>query len=108
VVNPNREDDLSGLGHLCACGVVFMTWSRTLRLLRGKGTAALRSFDLLGCLDLVALATVCDVVPLKGLNRAFVVKGLSRRGISAIWGLSALARERGVIGEPLNPFISAS
>jgi single-stranded-DNA-specific exonuclease len=39
LVNPNREDDLSGLGHLCACGVVFMVLAGTLRLLRQQGDA---------------------------------------------------------------------
>jgi single-stranded-DNA-specific exonuclease len=103
LVNPNREDDLSGLGHLCACGVVFMVLAGTLRLLRGKGDSRASSFDLLGCLDLVALATVCDVVPLKGLNRAFVVKGLLAARSMGNVGLAALAQRAGVNG-PLTPY----
>ena len=75
VVNPNREDDLSGQGHLCAAGVVFLALVPTARLLRIERPDAEQP-DLLSMLDLVALATVCDVVPLSGVNRAFVVKGL--------------------------------
>lgn len=103
LVNPNREDDLSGLGHLCACGVVFMVLAGTLRLLRQQGDARASGFDLLSCLDLVALATVCDVVPLKGLNRAFVVKGLlAARGLGNP-GLAALCQRAGVNG-PISPY----
>jgi single-stranded-DNA-specific exonuclease len=79
VVNPNRQDDLSGLGHLCAAGVVFLVLVATTRELRGRGAYAgdLAEPDLLQLLDIVALATVADVVPLVGLNRAFVTKGLA-------------------------------
>jgi single-stranded-DNA-specific exonuclease len=101
VVNPNRDDDLSGLGHLCAAGVVFMTLVEVSRQMRAHGAAKLP--DLLGMLDLVALATVCDVVPLTGLNRAFVTKGLVAARHLGNPGLSALARVA-AIGEPLNPF----
>jgi single-stranded-DNA-specific exonuclease len=103
LVNPNREDDLSGLGHLCACGVVFMVLAGTLRLLRQKGDERASRFDLLSCLDLVALATVCDVVPLKGLNRAFVVKGLLVARALGNPGLAALCRRAGVNG-PISPY----
>lgn len=103
LVNPNREDDLSGLGHLCACGVVFMVLAGTLRLLRQKGDGRAATFDLLGCLDLVALATVCDVVPLKGLNRAFVVKGLLATRSMGNIGLAALTQRAGVNG-PMTPY----
>ncbi|GAB4362126.1 MAG: single-stranded-DNA-specific exonuclease RecJ [Oricola sp.] len=101
VVNPNRDDDLSGLGHLCAAGVVFMTLVEVSRQLRAHGMNSLP--DLLAMLDLVALATVCDVVPLVGLNRAFVTKGLVAARHLGNPGLSALARVA-AIGEPLNPF----
>ena len=74
IVNPNRQDDLSGLGHLCAAGVVFMALVAVHRELRLRNE--FRSFDLMRALDLVALATVADVVPLRGLNRAFVARGL--------------------------------
>ena len=77
IVNPNRQDDLSGLGHLCAAGVVFLTLVALNRELRQRGFFAGRAEpDLLASLDLVALATVADVVPLTGLNRAFVRQGL--------------------------------
>jgi single-stranded-DNA-specific exonuclease len=89
VVNPNRLDDDSGLGTLCAAGVTFLVLVAINRSLRQAGVRALP--DLLGWLDLVALATVCDVVPLTGLNRAFVTQGLKVLGRRANPGLSALA-----------------
>ena len=101
VVNPNREDDLSGQGHLCAAGVTFLAMVRTARLLRDGGHDA--GPDLMSLLDLVALATVCDVVPLVGVNRAFVVKGLQVARAMGNPGLGALARAAR-IGEPLNSF----
>ncbi len=77
IVNPNRQDCLSGQGHLCAAGVVFLLCVALLRELRAKGAYSRRKApDLLSWLDLAGLATVCDVVPLKGVNRAFVVQGL--------------------------------
>jgi single-stranded-DNA-specific exonuclease len=78
IVNPNRRDDLSGLGHLAAVGLVFMTVVAVNRVLRERGfwTAQRPEPDLLLFLDDVALGTVADVVPLTGLNRAFVAKGL--------------------------------
>ena len=78
IVNPNRRDDLSGLGHLAAVGLVFMTVVAVNRVLRQRGfwTTERPEPDLLGFLDDVALGTVADVVPLIGLNRAFVAKGL--------------------------------
>jgi single-stranded-DNA-specific exonuclease len=101
LVNPNRQDDLSGLGHLCAAGVVFLTLVALNRVLRSRGFFAGRAEpDLLASLDLVALATVADVVPLIGLNRAFVRQGLavmrSRRRV----GLAALLDTAGLAGAP--------
>ncbi|HEX8166354.1 MAG TPA: single-stranded-DNA-specific exonuclease RecJ [Beijerinckiaceae bacterium] len=99
VVNPNRQDDLSGLGHLCAAGVVFLTLVALNRELRVRGFWAGRPEpDLLASLDLVALATVADVVPVAGLNRAFVRQGLAvmrarrRAGLSAIFDAAGLAQ----------------
>jgi len=103
VVNPNRQDDLSGQEHLCAAGVVFLALVAALRLLRGRGDDRARSIDLIGMLDLVALATVCDVVPLKGLNRAYVMRGLGVAREMANPGLAALMRVAGVDG-PLTPY----
>ena len=90
LVNPNRQDDLSGVGHLCAAGVVFLTLVSVSRELRTNGRSDLP--NLLDWLDLVALATVCDVVPLKGLNRAFVVKGLQVMSAQQNTGLRSLMR----------------
>jgi len=103
LVNPNREDDLSGLGHLCAAGVVFMVLVATLRLLREAGDKRILAIDLLQWLDIVALATVCDVVPLKGLNRAYVVKGLVAARHQSNAGLAALFRKAGLAG-PVTPY----
>lgn len=103
LVNPNREDDLSGQGHLCAAGVVFMVLVAALRLLREAGDSRVRSIDLLAWLDIVALATVCDVVPLKGLNRAYVVKGLIAARHQGNLGLAALFRKAGLSG-PVTPY----
>jgi single-stranded-DNA-specific exonuclease RecJ len=103
LVNPNREDDLSGQGHLCAAGVVFMVLVGAARLMRERGDSRAGSLDLLGWLDLVALATVCDVVPLKGLNRAYVVKGLLAARHMGNQGLAALFRKAG-LGGPVTPY----
>ncbi|HET9018503.1 MAG TPA: DHH family phosphoesterase, partial [Acetobacteraceae bacterium] len=90
-VNPNRLDCRSGLTMLCAAGVAFLTAVATVRTLRRAGFfAGRREPDLLALLDLVALATVCDVMPLTGLNRALVTQGLKlmarreRPGIAAL------------------------
>ena len=102
VVNPNRDDDLSGQGHLCAAGVVFLCLVQTAKVLRERLPSTAPP-DLLSLLDLVALATVCDVVPLTGVNRAFVVKGLQVARQQKNEGLAALARVSR-IGEPINTF----
>jgi len=102
VVNPNRLDDLSGLGHLAAVGLVFMTIVAVNRVLRQRGfwSEGRPEPDLLGLLDLVALGTVADVVTLKTLNRAFVAKGVlamrRREGI----GLTALMDAARLSGPP--------
>lgn len=104
VVNPNRQDDLSGLGHLAACGVAFVTLVGLARELRRRGFFRARSEpDLLGLVDLVALGTVADVVPLVGLNRAFVVKGLQVARRRRNPGLAALARVARLSG-PMSPY----
>ena len=102
VVNPNRDDDMSGQGHLCAAGIVFLALVQTAKLLREAGHGSPEP-DLLGLLDLVALATVCDVVPLVGVNRAFVTRGLIVARALANPGMAALAKAAR-IGEPLAPF----
>jgi single-stranded-DNA-specific exonuclease len=104
VVNPNRQDDLSGLGHLAAVGVAFLVLVAVNRLLRERGWFATRPEpELLQWLDLVALGTVCDVVPLRGLNRAFVAKGLLAMARRANRGLAALA-DAARLGGPVAPY----
>jgi single-stranded-DNA-specific exonuclease len=101
VVDPNREDDLSGLGYLCAAGVVFMTLVAVQRGLRERGFFSSRPMpDLLAGLDLVALATVADVAPLTGLNRAFVAKGLALMHARGRPGLRILCDIAGLAGPP--------
>ena len=102
VVNPNRLDDLSGLGQLCAAGVAFMLLVALKRVLRDRGfwTRTRLEPDLLMGLDLVALATVADVAPLTGLNRAFVTKGLAVMRARGRAGLRALFDCAGMDGPP--------
>lgn len=117
VVNPNRQDDLSGLGYLCAAGVTFMALVAVNRLLRERGfwTRSRPAPDLLSMVDLVALATVADVVPLKGLNRAFVLRGLDvmrQRGRPGLRALFDAARASGppraqTLGYLIGPRINA-
>ncbi|WP_375692226.1 single-stranded-DNA-specific exonuclease RecJ [Bartonella sp. AP4SXKL] len=102
LVNPNRPDDLSKQGHLCAAGVVFVTLAWVQHLLRKKQFQGPLP-DLLSMLDLVALATICDVVPLQGVNRAFVIKGLQVARSMHNLGITALTKVAR-IGEPLNSF----
>ncbi|MBQ0803837.1 MULTISPECIES: single-stranded-DNA-specific exonuclease RecJ [unclassified Sulfitobacter] len=88
VVNPNRQDEDGALAHLCAAGVVFLMLVEAGRQLREAGT---RGPDLMALLDLVALATVADVAPLIGVNRAFVRQGLRVMARRDRVGLAALA-----------------
>ncbi|WP_439137960.1 single-stranded-DNA-specific exonuclease RecJ [Roseicyclus sp.] len=88
VVNPNRQDEDGSLGHLCAAGVVFLTLVALNARLRESDK---QPPDLISALDLVALATVADVAPLIGVNRAFVRQGLKVMARRARPGLVALA-----------------
>lgn len=105
LVNPNRLDDISGQGHLAAAGVTFLVLVAAVRELRRRGHygAATSEPQLMGDLDLVALATVADVVPLTGLNRAYVTKGLAVMRQRANVGLRALADAAG-LSEPPNAY----
>lgn len=103
VVNPNRQDDVSGQGHLCAAGVVFLVLVAVTRELRRRGyykSSGTAEPDLLSLLDLVALATVADVVPLIGLNRAYVKKGLQVMHARGNVGLTALSDAAGLNQAP--------
>src|SRR5262247_999648 len=102
IVDPNRPDDLSGLGHLAAVGLVFLTVVAVTRELRRRHFwSDLRPEpDLLSLLHLVALGTVADVVPLHGLNRAFVAKGLLAMRRRDHVGLTALMDVARLSGPP--------
>ena len=116
-VNPNRLDCGSGLNGICAAAVTFFACVALLRVLRRRGFFAGRAEpDLRELLDLVALATVCDVMPLTGLNRAFVTQGLRVMARRARPGLAALLEVARVTEAPtamhcgfmLGPRINAS
>ncbi len=116
-VNPNRLDCESGLGMLCAAAIALLACVATLRVLRRTGFFAGRAEpDLLGLLDLVALATVCDVMPVTGLNRALVTQGLkvmARRARPGIAALLDVAQADGLptaatLGFALGPRINAA
>lgn len=118
VINPNRLDDLSGLGYLSAVGVTFALLAATNRLLRASGWygEGRSEPDLLALLDLVALGSVCDVVPLTGLNRAYVAQGLrvmasrGRIGIAALADVARLRRppDTYALGYLLGPRLNAA
>lgn len=93
VINPNRLDETSPHRNLAAVGVAFLLAVATNRALRQAGwyDAARPEPDLMQWLDLVALGTICDMVPLTGLNRALVVQGLKVMAQRRNRGLSALA-----------------
>jgi single-stranded-DNA-specific exonuclease len=97
VVNPNRQDETGDLAYLCAAGVVFLLLVAANRELRAAGAAPP---PLLPLLDLVALATVADVAPLTGLNRALVRQGLTVMSRLERPGLRALAEVAGLSGAP--------
>ena len=115
-VNPNRLDCTSGLTGLCAAGVAFLAAVALVRALRRAGWFAARPEpDLRDLLDLVALATVCDVMPLTGLNRALVTQGLrvmarrARPGVAALLAVASApdALSAFTCGFALGPRINA-
>ena len=118
VINPNRHDDTSGLGDLCAAGVALLLIAAVNRCLRDAGWwgGERPAPDLLQWLDLVALGTVCDVVPLRGLNRAYVLQGLkvmgqrSRPGLVALGEVARLNRrpDAHALGFVLGPRLNAA
>lgn len=97
VVNPNRQDEDGALAHLCAAAVVFLALVEAGRQLRAEGK---KGPDLMAMLDLVGLATVADVAPLTGVNRAFVRQGLKVMARRERVGLVALADIAGLDTAP--------
>ena len=112
VVNPNRQDETGDLAHLCAAAVVFLMLVECGRMLREAGK---KGPDLMGMLDLVALATVADVAPLRGVNRALVRQGLkvmaqrNRPGLVALSDVGRLESQPNSyhLGFVLGPRINA-
>ncbi len=97
IVNPNRQDETGDLGHLCAAAVVFLVLVEANRRLKAAGKSGP---DLLSMLDLVALATVADVAPLIGVNRALVRQGLKVMAARRRPGMAALADVAGLDAPP--------
>jgi single-stranded-DNA-specific exonuclease len=97
IVNPNRLDESGGFRYLAACGVTFMTLVALSQKLRDKN---IELPNLIDYLDLVALGTVCDVVPLIDLNRAFVSQGLKIMAGRKNTGLRALCDRANLEGRP--------
>ncbi|MEI9886812.1 MAG: single-stranded-DNA-specific exonuclease RecJ [Rhizomicrobium sp.] len=105
-VNPNQPGDSSGLGHVCAAGIAFLFAVALNRHLRDAGFYAHKSIaepDLRNAVDLVGLATVADVVPLTGVNRAFVRAGLARLDKLERPGFAALAKVANIL-PPFTPY----
>ncbi|MCB5199769.1 single-stranded-DNA-specific exonuclease RecJ [Loktanella sp. TSTF-M6] len=97
VVNPNRQDEDGKLAHLCAASVVFLLLVEVNRLMKSDGASGP---DLMAMLDLVALATVADVAPLVGVNRALVRQGLVVMARRDRVGITALADVAGLDQAP--------
>lgn len=102
LINPKRLDEDGQYAHLAAVGMTFLFAVGLNRALRDADWFKndRKEPNLIGLLDLVALGTVCDVVPLKGLNRAFVTQGLKVMAKRANPGLAALADTAGVNEAP--------
>jgi single-stranded-DNA-specific exonuclease len=102
VVNPNILSDESGMGQLCAAGVAFLMAIAVNRELRQRGwfRPSRPEPDMMPLVGIVALATVADVVPLTGPNRALVVAGLKVLQDKPVAGLRALMQVGGVKGAP--------
>lgn len=98
IINPKRKDDASGLSMLAACGVTFLTCIAINNRLKEKTGQA--GPDLKNLLDLVALGTVCDMVPLKGANRLFVKAGFAQMAKRQNPGIAALLETAKVNGAP--------
>lgn len=103
VINPKRRDDTSGLSMLAAVGVTFLSCVAINKVLRDKGyydRAGISEAPLKNWLDLVALGTVCDMVPLLGANRLLVKAGFAQMGKGTNVGLNALCAVGGIKKTP--------
>jgi single-stranded-DNA-specific exonuclease len=99
-VNPNRHDDTSGLGYLCAAGLSFLTCCAVHKFIRLDPDWARPKPDLMAYLDIAALGTVADVVPLRGFNRTLVSCGLTVMHQRPNMGIKALMQVSGIDGRP--------
>ena len=103
IVNPNRYDDTSGLNYLCAAGVCFIFLVALNKKLRDENwfnKSKIEEPNILNFLDLVSLGTVCDVVPLVGLNRAIVKQGLKVIKKRTNLGLKTLYDLCNIVSQP--------
>ncbi len=114
IVNPKRSDDTSGLTYLAGVGVAFLTLVALNREMRTRGLG-IENSELMTFMDLVALGTVCDTMPLVGLNRAFVTTGLKVFALQQNLGLRVLMDVAGIkkisvyaIGFALGPRLNAA
>ncbi len=114
VVNPKRLDDTSGLNYLAGVGVAFLTLVALNREMKARGFGIDNS-ELMGFMDLVALGTICDTMPLVGLNRAFVTTGLKVLNLQQNLGLRVLMQVAGIkkvsvyaVGFALGPRLNAA
>lgn len=101
VVNPKRNDDVSGLDYLAGVGVAFLTVVAVNRELKSRDLHTgikekIDSLNLMNFMDLVALGTICDTMPLVGLNRAYVATGLKVMGLRQNLGLRVLMDVAGI------------
>ena len=117
VVNPKRSDDTSGLSFLAGVGVAFLTLVALNRELKDRNffDDETSKINLLNYIDLVALGTICDTMPLIGLNRAFVSTGLKVMGLRQNLGLKTLMNLAGIkhpsvygVGFALGPRLNAA
>ena len=120
IVNPKRFDDTSELNYLAGVGVAFLTLVALNRELKSRNLdeevkSKLQNINLLNYMDLVALGTICDTMPLIGLNRAFVATGLKVMGLRQNLGLRVLMNVAGIkspsvyaVGFGLGPRLNAA
>ncbi len=117
IINPKRDDDTSNLDYLAGVGVAFLTLVSINRELKGRGffDNELNPINLLNYVDLVALGTICDTMPLIDLNRAFVATGLKVMGLQQNLGLKTLMNIAGIknpsvyaVGFALGPRLNAA